>query len=353
MSHHPLFWNPDEGRYRLFWRLVGGLVLVLVLGLPLSAVTLLLLFSMSVILGVGLNELDEVFGGSTAQPLQLLQQPVYFFLNSWTMLVVAAVVVAIAARWIDRRAWRDYGFRVRRRGWRADLWFGLALGGLLMTLIFVVELVAGWVRVTGTMRVASADVPFPIAALLLALSFIAVGIYEELLFRGWLFKNLGEGLNSARLGPRGAILWAWAISSVLFGAAHLGNPNATAVSTLNLVLSGVLLGAGYALTGELALPIGLHISWNWFQGAFFGFPVSGLAPAASVLAIDQSGPPLWTGGPFGPEAGLLGVLAIALGVALTVWWVRRREGAAFLARWPGQTPAESIVRPPLEPGRRV
>ncbi len=62
------------------------------------------------------------------------------------------------------------------------------------------------------------------------------------------------------------------------------------------------------LTGELAFPIGLHIAWNFFQGNVFGFPVSGTTSTTSLIAIEQGGPEIWTGGVFGPEAASWGSL---------------------------------------------
>jgi membrane protease YdiL (CAAX protease family) len=96
------------------------------------------------------------------------------------------------------------------------------------------------------------------------------------------------------------------------------------------MLAGLFLGLGFILTGELAIPIGLHMSWNFFQGSVFGFPVSGLNSAASFIGIHQSGPDLFTGGVFGPEAGLVGLSALVLGSVVIVLWLRWTRGAAQL-----------------------
>ncbi len=222
------------------------------------------------------------------------------------------------------------------------------LGALLMAVIFLFQLAVGWVRVTGTWVVHRPDASFALSFLTPLISYVLVGIYEELFSRGYQLKNLAEGLRF--VGPRGAVLAATLLSSAVFGILHAANPNATLLSTVNLVVAGFFLATGYVLTGELAIPIGLHISWNLVQGNVFGFPVSGTgARAATVIAIQQQGPALWTGGAFGPEGGLLGLVIMLAGIALTVAWVRWRRGQVGLhvqlaespvreGRWAGDEP---------------
>jgi hypothetical protein len=96
------------------------------------------------------------------------------------------------------------------------------------------------------------------------------------------------------------------------------------------MVAGLFLGLGFILTGELAIPIGLHITWNFFQGYVFGFPVSGIGRTTSFIGINQGGPDLWTGGAFGPEAGLIGLLAMLLGSLLIGLWVRLLYGKVRL-----------------------
>ena len=242
----------------------------------------------------------------------------------------AMLSVWLAGRFLDKRAFSDFGFHLGA-GWWLDLLFGIFLGGLLMSVIFFVELGLGWVGVVGVFETFGTGVSFLPSMLLPVVMYLCVGIYEETVFRGYQLKNGAEGLNYPALGPRGAVLVAWVLSSVFFGLLHANNPNASLISTLNIVLAGLMLGFGYVLSGELAIPIGLHIAWNFFQGAVYGFPVSGFGPfGATFVATRPEGPDLWTGGPFGPEAGLLAPPAMLLGLLLIALRTRLRTGKISL-----------------------
>lgn len=80
------------------------------------------------------------------------------------------------------------------------------------------------------------------------------------------------------------------------------------------------------MAGELAIPIGLHIGWNFTIGLIYGFPVSGVDRGLSLFASNQSGPAIWTGGAFGPEGGILGILIVLTGMVLVSAWVRWTRG---------------------------
>ena len=308
-----LFWNAEERRLRLLWRFL----IFLLVFFPLMAGTQAILYFISPAL------VETLQKGAGEQLLM------GWALSEWLMLIAIMATLLIIGRWVDRRPFRDYGFGMGKRWW-LDFVFGLFLGALLMTGIFLVEYLLGWVTVTGTMQ-SPEHLSFAQGVLWAALLFIAVGFFEEILARGYLLHNLAEGLNFRFWNPAVALLLAWLLSSLVFGAAHAGNPNATVISTAALVMAGLFLGLGYILTGELALPIGLHIAWNFFEGNVFGFPVSGTsANSVTFIAIAQAGPDAWTGGAFGPEAGLIGLLAIAVGALLVLAWVRWRDGRVRL-----------------------
>ncbi len=278
--------------------------------------------------------------------------PALYFIGSLASLLSVLFSVWLAGRFLDRRPFVDFGFHLSG-GWWLDFLFGMALGALLMTTIFLVELGLGWISVTSTFESVEPGTPFALAILLPTGIFLCVGIYEETLSRGYQLRNAAEGLNYPVIGSQGAILLAWVLSSIFFGVLHVANPNATAVSTFNIVIAGLMLGFGYVLTGELAIPIGLHITWNFFQGSVFGFPVSGREPVgATFLSTDQGGPGLWTGGPFGPEAGLLGPAAMILGGLLIALWVRLRSGKVTIHTLLAEGPKTARpAREPLQPNR--
>jgi membrane protease YdiL (CAAX protease family) len=144
--------------------------------------------------------------------------------------------------------------------------------------------------------------------------FILVGWNEELLSRGYHLQTIASGIN---------LFWGVIISSAMFGLLHIFNPNATWVSTAGIFFAGVYLAYGYIRTKQLWLPIGLHIGWNFFEGVVFGFPVSGLDIYA-LTRITVNGPDLWTGGAFGPEAGLIVLPALLLGGFLIFLYTRIR-----------------------------
>lgn len=302
-----IFWNREERRLRAGWRLLFFGLLLIVVG---SIVQIVLTLTVDSLLAW----LPRTLGVEVSRGLD----------GASAVLAITAGV-ALAGWLLDRRRLADFGFHLRREWW-IDFGFGLALGGLLMAAIFAAELALGWITVTDLWQT-SGNLAFPVAILLPLIAFLFVGFYEELLVRGYLLRNLAEGLGFGPISARWALLLAWLLTSALFGFLHAGNPNASFVSSFNIGLAGLFLGLGILLTGELAIPIGLHISWNFFQGNVFGFPVSGTRVSdATLFAIRQSGPEQWTGGAFGPEAGLIGLIAMAVGSGLTLLWVYRRSG---------------------------
>lgn len=256
------------------------------------------------ILTVGL-----IFPFAFAAPLRLDDPLLLFALTGLPM----ALSVLAARRWIDRRSIASLGLRLEKQA-VMDVLAGVGISAAQFSLIFAIQVGAGWLDFTGF---AWQQQPLGEALGKLVgstLLFLAVGFYEEFFSRGYQLQNLEEGLNT----PLAALL-----SSLIFGLLHLSNPNSGWVAAAGIFLAGLFLALGYLRTRQLWLPIGLHLGWNLFEGPVFGFPVSGM-DTARLLIHRVSGPELFTGGAFGPEAGLVLLPAIVLGAGLVWLYTRKR-----------------------------
>jgi uncharacterized protein len=309
-----LFWNRREARLRAGWRVV---LFVVASGVALLALA-----------GPGRRVLGGLLPVVYANVVEIV-----------VLVLLIGVFLWMAARWLDHRPIVDYGFRLSPAWW-LDLGFGLALGAFLVAGIYALTLANGWVKVTDTL-VSPPGQPFIAAILADVVLVVGIACWEEIVFRGYLIKNLAEGLYSKTIGARWATVIAILISSVLFGLAHADNANATILSIVNIMIFGVVFGAAYALTGQLGLPIGLHFAWDFIQG--FGLGRSGDAPglgAFLVVGEGDSAAGLWTGWPFTIEGGLLGTATLVVGLLLIVAWVRLRRGSVRLD--------PSLVQPPIQ-----
>lgn len=268
-----IFLSPDEKRLRAGWRILLHTVLLL-------AITIILMIPLLFWYRLPRSDLLIALVGIT--------------LATW-----------IARRFVDRRSFTSLGFRFDRHT-LPDLGLGIVLPALMMGLIYICEWAFGWLRFEAwAWDVLSwEEIYYNLISMLAA--FIAVGYYEELLSRGYHLQNLKDGLN---------LHWAVFISSLAFSVLHLNNPQAGWQSILGILAAGYFLAYGWIRTGQLWLPIGLHIGWNFFEGPIFGFPVSGLNTFRLIFHSIQ-GPTLITGGDFGPEAGLIVLPALLLGAGL-------------------------------------
>jgi len=113
------------------------------------------------------------------------------------------------------------------------------------------------------------------------------------------------------------------ITAVLFGFMHLLNPNTSAVSTINIILAGLILGIYYVHKQNLWFPIGMHFSWNFFQGPVFGFEVSG-TNARGIFSLERLGHDLVTGGEFGFEASILATIVITAATLMIHFQYRKQ-----------------------------
>ena len=288
------FLSPNERRLRAGWRLLVQSGIMLVIAIVLS-------IGMSIVVaGIAFITSDLLIGGGIPEELLLA-------LTIIVALPAITLSVWIARRALDHRSFSSLGLELKASAPR-DLLVGFLIPLPLFALIFVTQWGLGWLTIEGWGWAGGSFVLTVFGVLLGLAGFLAVGFYEELLFRGYYLQNLKEGTGMAL---------ALFLSSAVFALAHAGNFSSSIASSLGIFAAGYFLAYGWLRTRALWLPIGLHIGWNFFQGPVFGFAVSG-TPTPSIVVHSVEGPELLTGGAFGPEAGLIVLPLMGLG-SLLIW----------------------------------
>jgi uncharacterized protein len=206
------------------------------------------------------------------------------------LFLIAVVANVITMRIFDRRPLSDIGLS-GHSGWIQNLGWGILLGAGAAALMLTAPLLAG----TGhlVLRSGTGGSWQTLAFYLVVLLFGAAG--EEILFRGYAFQLLIQ-----KIGP-----WATVLPiGVLFGFAHAGHPNATMLGIANTMVWGIFLGYAFLRSRDLWLPIGLHYGWNAVL-PLFGVNLSGLTIEVTRYSYQWDLGPLWSGGAYGPEGGVL------------------------------------------------
>ena len=234
-----------------------------------------------------------------------------------SVLIEALATVGVALllrRFLDRRSEESLGLPLRTPAARL-LAIGLLFGAGMQTVVFVLETLFGHVRPLG-FGSPSTDVELLCGALVI---FGLAALSEEMSMRGYVLQNLWEDWG----------FWpALAVSSVSFALLHLRNPHASehaALTALGLIAFGVWACLSVRWSGSLWLALGCHFAWNVFEGPVYGFPVSGIGmPLPTVVQTTLGWPSWFTGGGFGPEAGLSSIVAMLIG-GVGLWLLHRRR----------------------------
>lgn len=231
----------------------------------------------------------------------------------WPFLLCAAMCVAGYALYVrvveQRRPTELSGAGAAR-----ELGLGAAIGAAAFLVVI------GAMFASGVFRVAAASSWGVVIAPFAELMFVA--LFEEVLFRGILFRIIEKSLGS----------WlSLLLSSVLFAVAHLPNDGITVLAVAVTALAGVMFAAAYMLTRRLWLAIGIHFAWNFMSDAVFSLPTSG-HPAKGLLQGQLSGPAWLSGGAYGVEASAVTLVVIG-GVTLLLLAGAIRRSHVMAPNW--------------------
>ena len=312
MSIKEIFIN-EYGRLRSGWRLT------------------IFLLALSLCLGV--------FGGIVGAILFYL--PIGFSpegLLGFTVPNVILLFAAILVGWLCGKFLENLPFRALgawfTRNWVKDLLFGLIFGAILVCFAALITVIFGATSFQFNRDAGQ-------SAILLTLA-VSLGVFtigaaaEEALFRGYVLQTF----------VRANLAWlAIALTSLFFASAHLRNPNANYIAMLNTVLAGVWFSVAYLKTRTLWLAFGLHLAWNWIQGAILGSPVSGITSitTAPLLLPTNTGSTVLTGGDYGIEGGIACTIALVFSTILFWFLPIFKPNEEMLALTSEETPKRQLA----------
>lgn len=240
------------------------------------------------------------FGDNDFQANSLQELIMTFFSFLGTLLLVW-----IFMKYMDKQNFMDVGLQIKNR--KNDIIIGTLLGLVIMGLAFV--------SLWAAEEIIYIDFNFDVLELIYTtLLFVLVAILEEVLFRGYILKNLMLSFNK---------YIALIISSALFAIAHGANPNISLFSLTGLFLAGIALGTSYIYTKNLWYPIAFHFSWNLFQ-SLFGFNVSG-QDIYSIIEFTVPENNMVNGGQFGFEGSIFSLIIEMILVALIIYYYQVKK----------------------------
>jgi membrane protease YdiL (CAAX protease family) len=248
----------------------------------------------------------------TLLPLLLINNAIVQFLGATLILLFG---LYISSKYVDKRKFSEYGLVLSKQTFK-DLFVGFLIGCSSVILMLLIGKTTGTIVISDTIVMINSRMVF-----LFAIKMFLVSILEETFFRGYLFTNFYDGFKSNKTSKKQAIIISLMVSSVLFGFAHFNTNNASVLSLTMLTIKGIVWCIPFIITKNLGLSIGLHMAWNFTQTSI-GFTMSGNKSLNSLYNIENIGSDLLTGGEYGPEAGVLGLIGFIFMLLVSITYLK-------------------------------
>jgi len=232
--------------------------------------------------------------------------PGFLVVNGLLSLIAALFIGWLCGKYLEGLPFRALGAWFTK-GWLRNLGVGIVVGSASLGLAVIFAAIYGDLsfRLNSGQQSSAIFVRLGISLLV----FAAAAAFEEAFFRGYMLQTFS----------RSGLAWlAILLTSIFFGIVHLNNPNAGPFSTINTVLAGIWFGVAYLKTRDLWFAFGMHLMWNWTQGAIFGIEVSGLTDITTPALLEEidRGPSWITGENYGIEGGIACTIALILSTTL-------------------------------------
>ncbi len=229
----------------------------------------------------------------------------------WEVSMLMQALIVVAANFVSQSLRRKPMTEISgilNSIWVKNFGIGLGIGAALMLIPAGLLYLGGWV----TWQATSFDLNTVMQA---AGLFLCVAVAEEFLFRGFLFQRLGNGFGYVA---------SQLVMAGYFLLTHMNNPgmigSTRMIASVNIFLASILFGYAFIKTKSLAMPLAIHFMANFVQGTVLGFGVSGGEQTGLLKPIFNQAPQWLTGGSFGLEASLPGLICVLLALVVMGIW---------------------------------
>lgn len=228
------------------------------------------------------------------------------------LLIISCIIIW---KLFEKKKINKMGITSIKKGYK-ELVIGLVLGAITMSIVAIIIIAIGNVKLINPIS----KPQISISLLYGLIGFIFVGFGEEILSRGYIMSVLKQTRNKwfILIGP-----------ALIFAALHLGNNGIDVLSFINLFLVGVLFAYMFMKSKNIWMPIGYHITWNYFQGYIWGFGVSGIS-VNGLYKVENVTNNIINGGAFGPEGGIIVTIVTCLTFGIVYWFYKEEKIDDFI-----------------------
>lgn len=274
-----------------------------------------LIYGLSIIVSIILGIVLGVIGSATGNADYLLTGNIASIMNNELIFLVSVALsngvsiisCIIVWRWLDKKKIREMGLTSIKSNSKEFL-VGLVAGAITISIVSIGIISFGNVEFVNPVN--KPNISLSLVYGLIAFAFVGFG--EEILSRGYIMSVLKQTRSKwvVLVGP-----------ALIFAMLHLANNGISILAFINLFLVGLLFAYMFMKSKNIWMPIGYHITWNYFQGYIWGFGVSG-NDVQGLYKIKNVSDNIINGGAFGPEGGLMVTIVICLTFGFVYWYYK-------------------------------
>lgn len=237
----------------------------------------------------------------------------YFYNFAMNIIDRTSMIMVVFIFWkvFDKKALKNMGLTNIKDNY-LDFFYGLLIGIISISAVTFILLSTNQIIMDNSWE----NPVFSIDLLYNLILMILVGFSEELFSRGYCMSVLKKSNKHV----------VFLVPAIIFAILHSLNPNVNILGIINIFLVGILFAYMFWKNGNIWMPIGYHITWNYFQGNVYGLPVSGLN-FNSIYTMQLNGESIINGGNFGPEGGLITTIILILGIVFI--WKLKNQSSIF------------------------